>query len=119
MPRTPTKRRLLSCDETMFSFDIDDQIHKNCNIELNEKELWQVATHVHNKWKALGRNLDVPEGELLCIAHTNKDLKECTYQTLLKWKDMNPHRFMYGVLYTALTESGLTSVAQKYCTAPE
>ena len=78
--------------------------------------LWQVSAHVHHKWKSVGRNLDIPEDELLCIEHAYRDLRECTYQMLLKWKDMFPQHFRYGVLYGALCESGLNSVAQKHCT---
>ena len=135
-PLTPRKRKSTSecCsspfkrnrrpsmgDESVFLFpdqEEDEETRcRECRVTLPPGVLWQVSAHVHHRWKSLGRTLDIPETELLCIEHAaNKDLRECAYQALLKWQDIYPHRNYYGALYTALCSCGLNSVAHKHCT---
>ena len=107
----------LCTPKSLFRFEnLEDHASRVCEQELNESVIWQVSAHIHSNWKAVGRTLNVPEVELMCIEHAHKDLRECSFQMLLKWKDMFPRNFRYGVLYSALCDAGLKSHALKYVT---
>ena len=105
---SPTKRiRRVESGDTDFVFDFQEGI--------TDTDLWNISSHINNKWKPLGRYLGLPEDELLIIDHSHKNLRECSYQVLLKWKDMCPRTFSFQTLFTALIETGLKSVAYNYC----
>lgn len=117
-PISPLKRGRLSSADNVFLFSTDETeefAYRECERPLTSSVIWQVSAHVHNNWKSLGRILDLPEAELVCLEHAYQDLRECCFQTMLKWKDMNPGLCTYGILYTALCEIGLKSVALKFC----
>lgn len=92
--------------------DQSPQIRQNA---LNDSTLWQLSGGLYKEWKHLSRSLELPETELYNIEHTHKDLRECAYQALLRWKDMFPQRFTYDTLFSALCQNGLRSHAMKYC----
>ena len=94
--------------------------NKNYSIfqPLGTSELWKISQFINNHWKSLGRNLEVPEEDLNQVEHAHKDMRECSYQMLLKWKERFPQKCVFGTLYVALCDSGLNSVATAHCVAP-
>lgn len=82
---------------------------------LGTSELWKISQFINQQWKSLGRNLSVPEEDLKQVEYAYKDMRECSYQMLLKWKERFPSKCSFGSLYVALCDSGLNSVASSHC----
>ena len=124
--RLPLKRLSLQSDADTVILEPETQnspcsdnhlydIHRHCRIPVGPTTLWYVHNHVQSQWRTLGSHLGVPQYELDSIARQHKDTKERAYQVLHKWQSLFPEKFVYGVLYSALCDSNLRPVAEKYC----
>ncbi|XP_067932346.1 uncharacterized protein [Watersipora subatra] len=96
----------------------EDQLHRTAKQPLGTNDLWKISQFINQHWKSLGRNLSVPEEDLNQVEHAHKDMRECAYQVLLKWKERFPQKCTFGILYVALCDSGLNSVATAHCISP-
>ena len=96
----------------------EDQVHRECSKLVSDSILWQVSGHIQDKWKNLGRALDVKEIDLMLIEFSMHDLQHQAYRTLCRWRDNAVEKSTYGILYTALCHPivNLNMIANRYCT---
>ncbi|XP_074647770.1 uncharacterized protein LOC141903533 isoform X2 [Tubulanus polymorphus] len=84
--------------------------------EISTSDMWRISEGLLQSWKSFGRSLNLPEEDLLCIQHANKDdTRECAYQMLLKFQERYPKKCKYGHIYRLLCENALSGVARKFC----
>lgn len=98
--------------------DSEDQVHRDCGKLLSESILWQVSGQVQQRWKSLGRALDVREVDLMLIEFSTNVPQDQAYRMLCRWRDNVVQKPTYGVLYTALCHPAvnLNMIANRYCT---
>ncbi len=96
----------------------EDQEHRDCGKIVSDSILWQVSGNVLDKWKALGRALDVEEVDLMCIEYSTNGLQDHAYRTLCRWRENQDGHVTYGELYSALCDPNvnLSLIANRYCT---
>ncbi|KAI0214745.1 hypothetical protein LSAT2_000135 [Lamellibrachia satsuma] len=103
----------VSCDATR---DEDVAIQDGCQGEISNSIVWQVSAQMDGRWKSLGRALDLPETELMCIEQASRgDRRQCAYQTILRWRQVHPQRYTCGDLYRALCDCSSVEVARMCC----
>ena len=96
----------------------EDQVHRECSKLVSDSIMWQVSGHVQDKWKNLGRALDVKEIDLMLIEFSTHDPQCQSYRALCRWRDNVVEKPTYGTLYTALCHPivNLKMIANRYCT---
>ena len=77
-------------------------------------KLTEVAERVQNKWKRLGRTLELREDEITEIERNYKDdgIQEQAYQMLVRWQECYPENG-YATLFQALGKLNLNAVAHQ------
>eukprot|EP00795_Rhopilema_esculentum_P013563 gene13563-4451_t len=91
---------------------------KDLRLEPSEKELQNLAKDLINDWKSLGRELDVPNKDILKIHKDNinyDDIVEKAFAMLLKWKELKGNEANFEILKSALINIGLVATAEKHC----
>eukprot|EP00794_Sanderia_malayensis_P017346 gene17346-19078_t len=84
----------------------------------SEKELQSLARDIITEWKSLGRQLGVPNKDIMRIQkdHINyDDVNEKAVAMLLAWKEKQGQEATFGCLKEVLMSSGLVDTAQKHC----
>ena len=79
-----------------------------------DSKLTEVAERVQNKWKRLGRTLELREDQITEIERNYKDdgIQEQAYQMLLTWRECYPDNG-YATLFQALGKLNLNAVANQ------
>lgn len=80
--------------------------------------LEELSLRITEKWRQLGRRLDIDEPQLDAFDRENHQCREKAYKMLLFWKQRDGgSRASYQVLYDALCRNlvGLRQLAEEVC----
>ena len=75
-------------------------------------KLDQLAAHLHNKWRNLGRALNLDEEDITAIDKNHHEAVEKAYQMLVTWQEKFPEN-NFEILHQALGKINLNRVAGK------
>lgn len=85
-------------------------------IPIEPKHLYQIATHMGNRWRRFGEIiLGFSHGELDNFEYGQSELKDVVYKMLVHWVDNNGGKFVLSVgrLIAELKQGGLVDVARR------
>lgn len=101
-------------------------VKKNMRKRKHQEVNWgdkfsELASKLPDKWKQLGRVLNVSESKIREIELDCRQdgVREQAYQMLLAWQEQRPEQCTLATLSTALCKIGLGYVARQYCLAVE
>ena len=82
-----------------------------------DAELEELAFDIAEKWKTLGRRLNIRESLLQEIDHTIAQMPEKGYQMLAHWKRREGTSATYEALHDALVHQLVNrqDIAEKFC----
>ena len=95
--------------------DGDDALEARSK-RLDERQLWRTSELLYAEWKSVGRVLGVREAELAQIEcrHANVEgMRECCYQTLLAWSQVNNDKCTLEHLCLAMLHMRFNLFAKK------
>ena len=101
---------MLCCD--VFMFLVKQGVPRDQDLEWLSQQL--------EKWKAVGRRLEIKEAKLTAFDDENKEYSEKIYKMLLHWKKRDGPSATYTVLHNALCDTlvNRTDLAEQLCCQP-
>lgn len=84
--------------------------------EICQNQLYHIASHIQNSWVKVARFVrddETLETDIKSIKENHSSPEEQATQMLLQWREKCPDRCVRGILYGALCDLNLKSVAKK------
>ena len=99
---------ILCCD--VFMFVVRQRVPSDKDLEWLSQKL--------DKWKTVGRRLEIEEARLTAFDNENREWSEKIYKMLLHWKERNGSAATYMALHDALCHSlvNRTDLAEQFTT---